>query len=170
MNTATKKFWTKSEENNLISDWSRLSMEEMKGKYRRSRSSICHKAKNLKLVNRHIFTAPNINWTKTEETQLADDFPTMNRNELELKYARNYKAIKTKAGRLGIERKKLIQSYDVNVYDLNNTLMFHTNIAATSNSKATLKSVISRIKTKNIRAIDRGEWTLSITHNLECFN
>jgi hypothetical protein len=99
---------------------------------------------------------------------MAKDWPEMNEKELVVKYGRSFQAIRLKALRMGLSRDRL-QSYRVKVEDFEGNPVYDRTISRGENAKATLKSIIPKLRAMNKRAIDRGEWILSITHGLECF-
>lgn len=113
---------------------------------------------------------PNGNkaWTISQEREFKKEYPQANKEYLIKKYGRSWISLKSKARRIGAVR-NLDQSYSVKVIDSEGNQIYHTEIPRGNAAKSTLKVVLNRISLLNARAIDRGEWILSITHNLECY-
>lgn len=160
--------WTFAETESLKVDWHVMNIAELKEKYRRSTSSLRHKAHRMGLGRRFIGHKASITWTVKEGQSLVKDWPEMNEKDLVVKYGRTFKAIHLKAMRMGLSRDRL-QSYRVKVEDFEGNLVYDHTIERGENAKATLKSIIPKLRAMNKRAIDRGEWIMSITHGLECF-
>lgn len=107
-------------------------------------------------------------WTKQEEHSFISDYSEMNKNDLIIKYDRTWIAIRQRAMLLGIKRDRE-QSYDIKITDLSGNVIHEHHVNKNAASFPTKKNMIIRFLALNKMAIDRGEWILSITHNLECF-
>ena len=108
-------------------------------------------------------------WSIQEERQLKIDYPQMTPTNLKEKYDRTKRSIDVKAQSLGL-KKNSMDSYEIRVFNNENELIFERIIPRSMASYPHKKMIIKRINQMNDRAIDRGEWILSITHNLECYN
>jgi len=160
--------WKYSETISLEKDWANMTSNELAIKYNRPYSSVSKKAKRMGLPMTYQGEKKNVLWTLNELMSIVTDYPEMNEKALEAKYGRSFKAIHMRAIRLGLKRDRT-QSYTVKIEDMDGNLVYNKTIERGENSKATLKSIIPKLRAMNKRAIDRGEWTLAITHGLECF-